>query len=106
MHLIAPSINHTIGFVAGTLTTCSFLPQVISVLRSGDYSSVNIYTFLIHASGVSIWMTYGVLKSDPVVVLFNGVTLFLCLVVIFSYRSHRVFPPEPTKMTIIAEQVV
>ena len=105
MNSIAPSIIQTVGFVAGTFTTLSFLPQVVSVLRSGDYSSVNIHTFLIHGTGVGLWLAYGFLKADPVVVLFNAVTLILCLVVVCSYSYQKVFPAEAPKMTI-AEQVV
>jgi MtN3 and saliva related transmembrane protein len=106
MNSIAPSIINTVGFVAGTFTTLSFLPQVVSVLRSGDYSSVNINTFLIHGTGVGLWLAYGFLNADPVVVLFNGVTLVLCLVVICSYSYQKAFPPEALKMTTTGEEVV
>lgn len=88
-------VVHLIGLGSGVATTVSFVPQVFSVIQlvssnTIDTSSFRLSTFVIHSLGVTAWMCYGCLKMDPVVVLFNSITLVLCLVVITAYVYHTV----------------
>lgn len=72
-----------LGYFAGTLTVCSFLPQVYrswKTRRTGDLS-MSMFAILITAS--SLWMVYGALNRDWPVILTNGgmVTLNAALAV-------------------------
>jgi|CXWL01.1.fsa_nt_gi MtN3 and saliva related transmembrane protein len=74
---LSPEVIEVIGFLAGTLTTLSFVPQVAKALRSrstGDLSTVMLTAF---TAGVALWLLYGVaLRSWPVI-LANAITLVL-----------------------------
>lgn len=61
-----------LGYIAGSLTVCSFLPQVYrswQTRRTGDLS-MSMFALLITAS--SLWMVYGALNRDWPVILTNG----------------------------------
>ena len=61
-----------LGYIAGALTVCSFLPQVYrswQTRRTGDLS-MSMFALLITAS--SLWMVYGALNRDWPVILTNG----------------------------------
>jgi MtN3 and saliva related transmembrane protein len=88
-----------LGIIAGTLTTLSFLPQVIRTLKTrhaADLSAAWLFTF---ALGTGCWLTYGILKGDIAVALANGVTSGLVLILIvakYTIRPREEPAPDPT----------
>ena len=76
----------TIGFVAGTLTTLAFVPQVIRTwqTRSGDGMSAS--TLLSFTAGVGLWVVYGILQRAASVIVFNTITFVLGLALIAMKR--------------------
>ena len=83
-----------VGVFAGLGTTISFSPQVIHLLQSDDIpENGRIYMFLIHSIGVSLWIFYGILIHDFVIIGFNGVTAALVLVCImrtlYLHQSNK-----------------
>ena len=70
-----------LGFIAGTLTTISFVPQVLHAFRSkrcDDLSWAMLFTF---SGGVVFWLVYGIrLWAMPIIVA-NAVTLALLLAI-------------------------
>ena len=78
---------HLLGFIAGTLTTVAFVPQVVRVWRSRSTHDISAAMFSIFSAGVVCWLLYGVyLRSWPIIVA-NVVTLALCTVILyFKFR--------------------
>lgn len=66
-----------LGFVAATLTTISFIPQVYKVWKTNDTQSISFSMFLLFWIGVLCWLVYGFLKQDIAITIANGVTLIL-----------------------------
>lgn len=66
-----------LGFVAATLTTISFIPQVYKVWKTNDTQSISFSMFLLFWIGVLCWLVYGFLKQDIAITIANGVTLVL-----------------------------
>ncbi len=64
-----------IGFAAATLTTCSFVPQVLMVWRQRGAPGMYL-TFII---GIALWFFYGLALGAWPIVLANGVTLLLAM---------------------------
>lgn len=78
-----------LGFVAGTLTTVSFLPQVHKAWTTRRCDDLSLGMLLAFGAGVLLWLVYGVwLKAAPVVVA-NLITLALILVLIFLKARFR-----------------
>ena len=93
--MLYPILTKAIGFLAGTGTTVSFFPQMIRVIRTRSVSDLSIYMFLIHSTGVSLWVAYGVLVDDMIIVLFNCVTaLFNMVILSFFIRGYLYPPPQ------------
>ena len=71
-----------LGIVAGTLTTISFIPQVIKIYNTKDAKDLSIATFCIFSCGVFLWLLYGIVTREWPIVLANGVTFILILLII------------------------
>ncbi|MGZ5233028.1 MAG: SemiSWEET family sugar transporter [Burkholderiales bacterium] len=71
-----------VGYVAGAITTLSFLPQLILTVRSRQAEGVSLRMYLLFSFGVALWITYGVFRKSPAVVLTNAVTLLLTVAIV------------------------
>lgn len=71
------TFSSIIGFVAATLTTISFVPQVIKVWRSRSTHDVSLGMYALFTLGATMWLAYGLLIHSWPVILANFVTLLL-----------------------------
>ena len=71
--------NDLIGSVAGTLTTLSFLPQVLKTYRSRSAKDISLVMFLLFSLGVFLWLIYGLSIQSMPIIISNGITLVLSL---------------------------
>lgn len=76
------SLERLIGLAAATLTTLSFLPQVYRSLRTHDTRGISLGMYAIFTVGIALWLVYGLLIHDLPVMLANGVTLVLAVIVL------------------------
>lgn len=67
----------TIGFLAGALTTVSFLPQVVKAWRSRSTADISLAMFVLFCTGLVLWTAYGLTIDSTPIVAWNGVTLLL-----------------------------
>ena len=82
-----PSAVTILGLVAGTLTTLSFLPQLLKAWKSRSTHDISIGMFSLLAVGITLWIVYGVVTSDLPVVVANSVTLvFVGLILALKLR--------------------
>ena len=71
------TFSSIIGFVAATLTTISFVPQVIKIWRSRSTHDVSLGMYALFTLGIAMWLAYGLLIHSWPVILANFVTLLL-----------------------------
>jgi MtN3 and saliva related transmembrane protein len=77
-----------VGYIAATLTTAAFLPQVVRVWQSQSTKDLSLSTLISFIVGVFMWLIYGLLvKSAPIIVA-NAVTLVLNLVILQFKLKH------------------
>ncbi len=74
-----PAPSWIIGVLAGTLTTASFVPQVVKAWRTRSLADFSLSMLLTVALGVALWVVYGVMIGGAPIVIFNAVTLALAL---------------------------
>lgn len=72
-----------IGLVAAFCTTISYIPQLKKVWQTGSTEDISLKMFLILAIGIALWIVYGILQSDAVIVLANSVSLLLLSGILF-----------------------
>jgi MtN3 and saliva related transmembrane protein len=70
-------LSDLIGYVAATLTTCSFLPQALHTFRTRDVSGISLGMYSVFTSGVALWLAYGVVLQAWPIVIANAITLVL-----------------------------
>lgn len=71
------------GYAAATLTTLSFLPQVIKTWASGSARDLSLAMLLAFFSGVSLWLLYGLAIGDGPLAAANAVTAALVASLLF-----------------------
>jgi MtN3 and saliva related transmembrane protein len=77
-----------IGLAAAFCTTISYIPQIKKIWDTGDTEDISLKMFLILAAGIALWVIYGVLQKDIVIILANTVSLaFLCAILFFKLRD-------------------
>jgi MtN3 and saliva related transmembrane protein len=87
-----------IGYAAATMTTISFLPQLIRVVKLKSARDISLGMFLIFSTGTLGWLIYGVLAHSTPVWLANAVTLVLSisiLVLKLKYDERATQPVQP-----------
>jgi MtN3 and saliva related transmembrane protein len=85
-----------LGFVAGTLTTFAFVPQVLHTWRTGgrDLSWSMLSMF---GGGVALWIVYGVLVAAPPIIVANGLTILQIAAIVaikWRLRLSGARPPQ------------
>jgi len=64
------------------LTTISFLPQTLMVLRTGRTDGISLCMYALFTTGVAGWLAYGVLVGSVPIILANAVTLALAATIL------------------------
>lgn len=77
-----------IGTLAATLTSLSYVPQLRKAWPRGSTSDLSVKTLSILTFGLLLWLAYGAMKKDWVIVAANGVGAALSAsVLIFKLRD-------------------
>ncbi len=83
-----------VGLAAGTLTTISFVPQVVRIVRTRSAHDISWWMFGIFSVGVALWLWYGIMLGALPVILSNVVTLTLATAILWlKWRYGRDLPP-------------
>ncbi|MGA2507277.1 MAG: SemiSWEET transporter [Chitinispirillaceae bacterium] len=83
-------LQQIIGLAAGTLTTVSFLPQLIRTVKTRSSRDLSIGMVCFFMAGIILWLIYGIMARAWPVIIANAVTLALgsvLLVLVFRYRK-------------------
>lgn len=75
-------MTQILGLLAGALTTVSFIPQVLQVLKSKNTKGISLPMYIIFVSGVLLWLIYGLLIQEPPVYIANAITFVLSLTIL------------------------
>lgn len=72
-----------LGFLAASLTTVSFVPQVVYCWKTRDTRSISLGMYACFSLGVLLWLIYGLLVQQWPVVAANAVTLLLASSILY-----------------------
>jgi len=72
-----------IGLFAGTCVTISVIPQILKVWRTKKVKAISLKTFSILTFGIGVWIVYGILKKDLPIIITNGVSFCLNLLMVY-----------------------
>ena len=78
-----------IGFIAGTLTTISFLPQVITIWKTKSTKDISFSMYLLFLIGVLLWILYGTLIHSYAMIVTNGITVLLVALIFYFKIKYK-----------------
>ena len=72
----------TIGIIAGLLVLSSFIPQLLKAYKTKRMTDVSIHLMLLISSGMFLWVVYGLIRADPVIVGTNASGFILNIILV------------------------
>ena len=69
-----------IGYIAGALTTISFVPQVIKAWKMQETRDLSLAMLILFGLGILLWMCYGFWTESMPIIAANMITFILILV--------------------------
>jgi MtN3 and saliva related transmembrane protein len=83
-------LESLIGAAAAFCTTASYVPQLKKVWATGETRDLSLRMLLILAAGLALWVIYGLLRGDVVIIVANavGLTLLSCIIY-FKLRERK-----------------
>lgn len=78
-----------IGFTAAICSTFALLPQVIRVWKTKETDQLSGGAFTLMLVGAILWLTYGLLRQDIVIISANSITIiFIAYIVAIKARQR------------------
>ncbi len=69
-----------IGITAGILVLSSFIPQLHKAYKTKRMIDVSIYFMALIACGMFLWVIYGIIRKDPVIIGTNAAGFILNII--------------------------
>jgi MtN3 and saliva related transmembrane protein len=77
------------GYIAGTLTTVSFVPQVIRAWKLRETRDLSLAMLVLFALGVCLWTVYGIWIDSLPIIAANLISLVLILFLLWLKLKYR-----------------
>ncbi|MEY2756494.1 MAG: hypothetical protein RIR33_272 [Pseudomonadota bacterium] len=71
-----------VGLIAAILTTSAFLPQALKVVRTRETAAISLAMYALFTTGVALWLAYGLMTAQWIIVAANGVTIVFAVVIL------------------------
>ncbi|NOZ84598.1 MAG: hypothetical protein GXP60_07345 [Epsilonproteobacteria bacterium] len=78
-----------IGIVAALLTTFGFVPQIIKLLRTRKTDGVSAIMVVQIAAGLLLWVIYGILRDDFIIIIANTIGFLLAITTLMLYLIFK-----------------
>ena len=79
-----------IGSAAAFCTTVSYAPQLKKCWDTGSAGDLSFKMFAILWAGIALWIVYGLLRQDFVIIIANAISLMLLSgILFFKLRERR-----------------
>lgn len=72
-----------LGYSAGAITSLTFLPQVLKTWKDKSARDISLLMFVIAAINEVMWIAYGALLDNWVIILTNAVVLSMSSIMIY-----------------------
>ncbi len=70
------------------LTTICWLPQAVRVVRTKDTRAISLTTNLIFATGILLWLVYGVALGNWPLIAANAFSMIFTMIIIAMKLRH------------------
>jgi MtN3 and saliva related transmembrane protein len=78
-----------LGYSACAVTALTFLPQVLKTWKEKSAKNVSLMMFIIAFVNEVMWIAYGVLRDDMVIIVTNVIMITMCSVMISLKLKYK-----------------
>jgi MtN3 and saliva related transmembrane protein len=79
-----------VGFLAASCTALANLPQVIKAWKTHSTGDLSLKMILLLGAGLALWVVYGMMRGDMVIILANLLSLALVAnLLVFKLKELR-----------------
>jgi len=78
-----------LGLAAGTITSITFLPQVIQIWKTKSVKDLSLFMLILLITGVLLWLAYGLLVMDAAIIYTNSMVLAMSLILLYFKLKYR-----------------
>lgn len=78
-----------LGLFAGFCTTISVTPQLYKTWKTKEVDDISIGMFSVLTLGLILWTVYGISKTDIPIIITNGISTTLNLIMIIFYFKFK-----------------
>jgi MtN3 and saliva related transmembrane protein len=71
-----------IGYAAGVINMVHLLPQIIKSFKTKSTHDISLSYTIIHAFGLMLWTTYGVIINSYPVMIMHAIETFLAIALV------------------------
>lgn len=81
-----------IGTIACIFTGTSLIPQLVKVIKDKTTEGLSLGTLGVLSLGLALWVCYGILKEDWIIIISNGFSLVINITIgtlSFVYKTRK-----------------
>lgn len=79
-----------IGVAASACTAASLIPQLTKVLKEKKAENVSLWMLLVLFVGLGLWVYYGILKNDLIIIISNSISFTInLLLAVFAIKYKK-----------------
>jgi len=71
-----------VGLIATVFTTGAYIPQALKIIKTKSTQSLSVPTYTMISIGSAMWVYYAYSRNDVPVMIANGVTGLLTIVIL------------------------
>ena len=71
------------GLTAGTITSITFLPQVIQIWKTKSSKDLSMHMLLLLIIGTGLWLGYGLIIKDIAIIYTNTLALVMSFIMLY-----------------------
>jgi MtN3 and saliva related transmembrane protein len=83
------NIVTVIGISASVCTAASLIPQLIKVLKEKKAENISLWMLVVLFVGLGLWVLYGILKDDIIIIVSNSVSFIVNLLLAFFAIKYK-----------------
>ncbi len=87
IHMVVDAYTY-LGFIAGVVTSIGFIPQLIKGYQTKKLNDVSYLMPIILATGMSLWLLYGILRSDIAIIAANSFGVSCTLLLLIMKKTY------------------
>lgn len=78
-----------LGLAAGTITSITFLPQVIHVYKHKSAKDISLNMLLLLLLGVSMWLAYGIIIWNISIIYTNSMVMIMAIILLIYKWKYK-----------------